>query len=286
MKKTIIAVALRTLFHRYAVHSGLALGVLALTVDKLEGLDAAVRPLYKEKDGKFILDVSGLPDPEDNAPLKAAITKEREAAKKSEDARKALEKRYEGIDPDAVRALMGQFENAEEAALLAKGKEGIETIINKRTEKQRLEFEKKLKEASDKATGALEVASTYMDRVLDNHVRAAVAKAGIVPSAVDDALLRARNIFSLDDEANAVQFDKDGETVVLGKDAKTPFSVTEWIESMKESAPHWFPAGSSGGGSKGDQGKGGEKTMKRSAFDALGQDERKKVMADKVKLVD
>lgn len=285
MKKTIIAVALRTLFHRYAAHSGLALGVLALTVDKLEGLDAAVRPLYKEKEGKFVLDVSGLPEPEDNAPLKAAITKEREAAKKSEDARKALEKRYEGIDPDAVRALMGQFENAEEAALLAKGKEGIETIINKRTEKLRLQAEKQVKEALDKAAGSEGKAKRFQDRVLDNEVRAAVTKAGVHATAIDDALLRARSVFSLDEAGAAVALDKDGN-VILGKDAKTPFSVTEWIESMKESAPHWFPAGSSGGGGKGDQGKGGEKTMKRTAFDALGQDERKKVMADKVKLVD
>jgi len=38
---------------------------------------------------------------------------------------------------------------------------------------------------------------------------------------------------------------------VLGKDGKTPFSPAEWIESMTEIAPHWFPASSSGGGASG-----------------------------------
>src|SRR3972149_11838102 len=88
-----------------------------------------------------------------------------------------------------------------------------------------------------------------MDRVLDNSVRAAPIAVGLHAPAVDDVLLRARAIFSLSDEGEAVQFDEDGETIVLGKDGKTPFSPREWLESMKQKAPHWFPAGGSGGGS-------------------------------------
>ena len=87
--------------------------------------------------------------------------------------------------------------------------------------------------------------------------------------AVEDALFRARTLFTLDGDGNAVQV-KDGQ-VVIGKDSKTPYSPAEWLEGMKESAPHWFPAGGSGGGAPGGKGPGGSgaKTMKRADFDSL-----------------
>lgn len=281
---------LNRLIARLYACTGLALGLpLALTVDKIETItDAAQRTLYVEKDGKWHLDVTGL---EDTSGLKTSLQKERDAsraatekAKTEEAARKALEKKYEGIDPDSVRALLGQFENAEEAALLTKGKEGFDTLLAKRTEKQRLAHEKDLKAAKDETVAAVGRLSKYQGRVLDNEVRAAVVKAGVHVTAIDDALLRARSVFTLDEDGNAVALDKDGERV-MGKDGKTPFSAAEWIEGMKESAPHWFPTSNSGGGSQG--GKGGDKgTMKRSVFEALDAAGRAKVAKDGTKIVD
>jgi hypothetical protein len=63
-------------------------------------------------------------------------------------------------------------------------------------------------------------------------------------------------MFTLDENGNAVQRDADGN-VVIGKDGKTPFSPSEWLESMRESAPHWFPAGASGSGSNNGSKGGG-----------------------------
>jgi hypothetical protein len=282
MKMTKMAIALNALMRR----SGLALGVLALTIDKLEAVPETVRALYVEKDGKFQLDVSGLPVVEDVSGLKSALEKERIAREKAEKARKDFEKRFEGIDPEKTRELMAQFEDADEAKLIAQGKAGIEALILKRTEKMRTEYEKKLTEAGDKINGSLEVASTYMDRVLDNHVRAAAMSVGVHAPAVEDILLRARSIFSLSDEGKAVQFDEDGETVILGKDGKTPFTVTEWLDTMRESAPHWFPVNSSGGGAHGSRQQAGTKEMKRAAFDALGAAEKSKAVKEGTRVVD
>ncbi len=105
--------------------------------------------------------------------------------------------------------------------------------------------------------------------MLDNNIRAAAAKVGIHAHAIDDALLRGRAMFTLDDDGNAVQV-KDG-TVVLSKDGKNNFAPSEWLESMREAAPHWFPASGSGGGAQQgrQQGSAGKKTVTRSVFDGM-----------------
>jgi hypothetical protein len=47
--------------------------MLKFQLDTLEGVDEAVRALYTEKDGKFVLGIEGLPQPEDVSGLKAKV---------------------------------------------------------------------------------------------------------------------------------------------------------------------------------------------------------------------
>ncbi|OGB23345.1 MAG: hypothetical protein A3I66_01380 [Burkholderiales bacterium RIFCSPLOWO2_02_FULL_57_36] len=252
-----------TSMHQHLAACGLILGALPLTVDALDTVPEAHRALYVEKDGKFHLDITGL---EDTTNLKSALEKERKAARDADQARKDFERRFVGIDPDKHKALMSKFESQEEADLIAAGK--MDEVIAKRTEKRNAEADRLVKEAQTNTEKALERAKQYSQRVLDNHIRAAVS--GLThKGAIDDALLFARQIFTLDDNGDAVQLDKDGE-VVLGKDGKTPFTPAEWIESMKESKPHWFPAGNTGGGSGGDKGgRGGRDLSKLSPTEKL-----------------
>lgn len=63
---------------------------LEYTIDTIEGLDENVSKLYTEKDGKFILDVSGVPK-EDVSGLKSALEHERENRKKATDRLKQIE---------------------------------------------------------------------------------------------------------------------------------------------------------------------------------------------------
>jgi hypothetical protein len=160
-------------------------------------------------------------------------------------------KTFDGIDPVAVRNILKRFSDDEEAALIAKGE--IDKVLERRTERMREEMGRKLTEAETKALAAETRSKAYEGRVLDDAVRAALAKAGLHPHAVDDALLHARIMFSLDDKGNAVALGEDGKPV-LGKDGKTAFSPTEWIEGMREKKPHWFPASASGGGAGGSGG--------------------------------
>ena len=124
-----------------------------------------------------------------------------------------------------------------------------------------------------------------MTKALDSEITKAATKAGLHAVAIDDALLYARSIFSLDDQGNAVQLGEDSKPV-LGKDGKTPFTPLEWLEAMRETKPHWFPATATGGGARPNGGTGGGKTMKRSQFDALPAKERAKRMNEGVTLYD
>lgn len=263
---------LMTLAVQAALNHGLVLGALSLLVaDKaaFDKLPKDVQAQYKEQDGKYTLDVEGM---EDNSGLKSALQKERDSVKGFRAQMKELQDQlasWDGLDPAAVKALMAKFEDDGEAKLIKEGK--IEEVLAKRTEKLRAELQKQVEEVQTQYEGALEVIGTYEERVLDNAIRAAAEKAGVHPQAIDDTLLRARTLFQLDDEGNAVQYAEDGKTVVLGKDGKSAFGPAEWLEKTKETAPHWFPSNNSGGGAhnKGDSNASGKRQVKRSVFDAM-----------------
>jgi hypothetical protein len=266
MKAAKIAVAVAAVFASFNSRAGFVLGALALSLNKEERdkLPKDVQPLYVEKEGKFVLD---LPEGvEEVGGLKSALEKERAAKKEADKKMKELAERYKDIDPEEYRRIMDKIGDQEEAMLLKAGK--FDEVVAKRMDRANAAHKKALEEAAKKVQAAEERAKKFSQQVLDNHVRAAAAKAGVHQHAVEDALIRARSVFMLDAEGNAVQM--NGEQVVLGKDGKTPFAPSEWIEGMKEQAPHWFPAGNNGGGAGGDKGgKGGGTTMKRSEFDAL-----------------
>lgn len=226
---------------------------LALTVDSIEELDESIKSFYtKTDDGKFRLDLDGYEDPKG---LKSALEKERAAARDAAKMLKDFQKKYEGIDPDKVKGLLSKLENDEEAKLLADGK--IDEVVNRRIEKQRADLEKQVKDALIRAEQAELRAKNFEQRVLDNAIRFAASKAGLHPHAIEDALFRARTMFKLNENGDAVMY--DGDEVKPGKDGKSPYSPSEWLDEMKEKAPHWYPAMNSGGGGGGNDGTSGSK---------------------------
>lgn len=274
MKLKSLAVAVALALGNAMQRRGFAVGALALSLDKAEHgkLPKDVQTLYVEKDGKFVLD---LPEGvEEVKGLKSALEKERTAAKEAARQLKELQEQWGDLDPARIKNLMEKLGSDEEAQLIKSGK--LDEVVERRMKKAAEAHKKELEKAQKAVEAAQATAKKYAQQVLDNHIRAAATKAGVHQHAVDDALFRARSMFSLDEEGNAVQLDSDGK-VVLGKDNKSPFSPGEWMETMKESAPHWFPAGSSGSGAPGGKGSASGKTIKRAAFDALEPTERAKV---------
>lgn len=198
-------------------------------------------------------DVQARIDAAVSAAVSGLKTKNSELLGKLKEREEAL-KRFDGIDPDAVRNILRRFSDDEEAKLIADGK--IDDVLNKRTERMKADFEKKYGEAAAAAEAAERRAQAFQGRVLDDAIRAAAAKAGLHQHAIEDALFRARAMFTLDEDGQAVMLGED-KRPVLGKDGKTPFAPLEWLEGMKEKAPHWFPASASGSGAGASNGSGG-----------------------------
>jgi len=119
---------------------------------------------------------------------------------------------------------------------------------------------------------------------LDNQIRTVAGE--LHKAAVEDALLHARRIFTLDAEGNAVQLDSNG-IPVAGKDGVNPFSPGEWMEQQKELRPHWFPNGTSGSGVAGvrEAGAGFGKTVTRAVFEKLSGTDKQNILKNGIKIV-
>jgi hypothetical protein len=256
---------------------------LPLQVESIDKVPEAVRQLYAQTEDKkaFRLKVSGLPDV---SKLESALESERRISKeKAAELRTTIEK-YKDVDPVKYREMMDKLDGSEEADLMKKGE--IDKVFERRTEKMRLKHEADIK-AKDEEIGKKTQRLTKLEqRALDSHVRAAASKAGIHNHAIDDALLRARSKFTLDEDGNAVELGSDGKPI-LAEDGNKPFTIDQWFEERKKDAAHWFPNGNKGGGGTGDGGAGGEgKTMKRSDFDKIENAAEKAEKAKKFKIVD
>lgn len=190
-------------------------------------------------------------------------------AKKTEDLKK-----FEGFDPEKLTAIQARLDNDEDVKLFSEGKKN--EVIHKYTERMRAEHDAQLQAEREKTAKEAQRADAYKGSVLDNQIRAVTGE--LHKGAVEDALLLARNIFSLDEKGNAVKRNADGG-VELGKDGQTPFSPSEWMDMQKELKPHWFPSGTGGSGAGGgrEAGAGNGKTIKRVDFDRLTPSEQRQV---------
>lgn len=72
-------------------------------------------------------------------------------------------KRFEGIDPDAVKTILQRFSDDEEAQLIAAGK--IDEVLDKRTERLRADVDKQIKAANERAEKAEAFSNKFRDRV-------------------------------------------------------------------------------------------------------------------------
>jgi len=200
-----------------------------------------------------------------NASVTGLSNKNKELLGKLKDTSTKLtqfETQFEGIDIEAVKGLLSRAGQDEETKLLTEGK--VDEVFNKRTERLRGDFDKQLKAVSARAEKAESFAAKFQGKVLGDSVRGAALKAGALPEATDDIILRAKGVFSLNEEGEAVAVDESGQTI-LGKDGKTPLTPLEWAESLRESAPHLWPRAS---GTNAPGGGSGQAALKRSEMSA------------------
>lgn len=155
-------------------------------------------------------------------------------------------KAWEGLDPAHVRNLLQKIEGDEELKLITEGKH--DEVIKKRTEKVEATYKAQLKTLEEKnreyETKLTESDSRIKKLIIDNNIVTKFASAKGLDTATDDVVARAHQIFKIENGEAIPRDPKTGE-IIQGKNGI--MTQDEWIESLRVSAPHLFPAGESGG---------------------------------------
>jgi len=202
---------------------------------------AELKSFYVERDGTWIL------DSERNEELRQTnitVMKERDA----------LLKRFEGIDPDAVRQLAAEKARLEEEQRLKDGK--FQEVLEARLKTAKADWDKQFAAV----TGERDALNGRLTAIqIDQAVVTEATKRGLRPTAMPDITARARVNFKL--VAGVPQaFEADGQTARMGKDGVSPMTLAEWVDALVSDAPHLFEANAGGGAA----GSGGGVTGNRS----------------------
>jgi hypothetical protein len=209
-----------------------------------EEIPAELQPHYIEQAGEWVLDHDG----------KAKIEEFRSANIALNQQMAEWKKRFDGIDPDAVRQLAEENRSLRTATLSEDAKREMEAQV--KTAKSA--FEKQLATVAgerDTLTGRLTAIQ------IDQAVVSEATKRGLRPTALTDITSRARTNFKL---VNGVPqaFEADGQTARMGKDGVSPMTLAEWVDALVSDAPHLFEANAGSGAVGSGSGGAGNRSVK------------------------
>ena len=208
-----------------------------------EEIPAEHLPLYAEREGAWILDVDGAVEKtklDEFRTTNVSLLKERDD----------LKKRYEGIDPDAVKALVDEKRQLEEAQQLKAGE--VEKVVENRIKGVKADLEKQITAlTSERDTMTARLTSIQIDQ----GVLTVATKRGLRPTAIPDITARARSIFRLVN-GTPTAFEPDGKALRYGKDGLTPMTLEEWVDAQVSEAPHLFESNAGGGAASNASGGG------------------------------
>lgn len=221
---------------------------LAAVVDTLDGVPEALHAFYVERDGKFHLQVTGLPAQGDVTRLTEALRKERaDHAALKERVKLLGDVRIEDAVEQLARipeleATQGQVDEEKVNALVEARIKGRLGPVER--ERDNLRTQVGEKDEVIKGFEAKERTRTIHDKVREDAV-----KAKLLPEAIEDALLLADRVMEVDETGRVVTKDNVGVTPGI--------EPSVWLTDMQKSRPHWWgPSG--GGGAGGQRGPNGD----------------------------
>jgi hypothetical protein len=194
--------------------------------------------LYVERDGAFVLDAEGVVD-------KA----KHEEFRQNNIALANQLKRFEGIDPDAVRQLAEEKRKLEEAAQIKAGE--VDKVLAARLKAELDKVHAPVVAERDALHGRL--TAIQIDQAVVNEA----TKRGLRATAITDITSRARMTFKLVD---GVPQAFDGERIRTGKDGVSPMTLAEWVDALVSDAPHLFEANAGGGAAGSGSGGAGNRS--------------------------
>lgn len=164
-------------------------------------------------------------------------------------------KAFDGFDVEAFKSMKAKFDESNEAELLKAGK--IDELLDKRVEKINAQYSDKLTSLSNELSTLKNERDAYQtkytSKVLDDTIRDAAIKAGVTASAINDVILNAKQLFTVDQSGEIEARDKAGNLVkTIDGMLLTP---QRFLDDRREVSPHWWGA-TNGAGMKGGNFKG------------------------------
>lgn len=226
---------------------------LKYQVDNLEGLEDSLHSLYREDNGKYILDVEGVRPLADTERLQKALEAERKSAKGFKDQYTSWESKFSGKTPDEIAAQLERIPllEAESQGKVdsAKHQTIVESTVKSRLAPYELEINK-LKQAQAERDQQIEAyKAADRRRTIHDAVREAAAKEGFQEGTYSGAegalmLLAERHL-----TVNSI-----GQVVVADNSPYTPgLAVREALGEIKNQHPYLLKQ-SVGGGASGSNG--------------------------------
>ena len=188
-------------------------------------IPAELKGFYVEREGAFYLDAEG-----DGSKAKLEEFRANNIALVNQ------LKRFEGMDPDAVRQLAEEKRQLEEAAQLKAGE--VDKVLAARLKAELDKVHAPVVAERNALLGQL--TAIQIDQAVVNEA----SQRGLRPTAIPDITARARMTFKL---VGGVPQALDGEQTRPGKDGVTPMTLAEWVEALVSDAPHLFAANAGGG---------------------------------------
>jgi hypothetical protein len=205
-------------------------------------IPAEHQSFYVERDGAWTLDADGV----------VSQTKLDEFRQNNITLTNQL-KRFEGIDPDAVRQLADEKRKLEETAQIKAGE--VDKVVAARLKAELDKVHAPVVAERDALHGRL--TAIQIDQAVVNEA----TKRGLRPTALTDITSRARTTFKL---VNGVPqaFEADGQTARMGKDGTSPMTLAEWVDALVSDAPHLFEANAGSGAAGSGGGAAGNRSVK------------------------
>lgn len=165
-------------------------------------------------------------------------------------------KQFDGLDVETLKSLHAQLQQNEELKLLAEGK--TEEVVTRRVELLKKDYDNQigmLKAAVDERDSALKQKEENLRKLaVDGTVREAYMTLGFEPTALDDVIRIARDVFIMDEHGDVVPRDGKGN-VIFSKDGKSPITTSEWLNLLSEKKPY-LKGVSKGAGAQGNRSSG------------------------------
>lgn len=157
---------------------------------------------------------------------------------------------FDGLDVEAMKNLQKQLESNEEMALLAQGK--TEEVVARRVELLKKDYDSQLNARDSKLkeyeTSLSQKEESLRKLVVDGKIRETFISLDFEPTAMDDVLRNAREVFIMGDDGKVVPRDAGGN-MLFGKDGTTPLDAKAWLELQAEKKPYLRRASKGSGAS-------------------------------------